>query len=373
MALAANPKQIDQSSIPPAVRRAAERAEKLAQEAMAAQAQTQAPPPEMAPPPPPPPPAPEQTPGFKEEQKPEPEQSAAPAGEERPQEPARAGDPPPDDESWKAKYDSQVGRTRRLQQDLQGMSARIDELQRLLSSVQAPAPEPAQPFNVEKLLTPEEQEEWKEVLPVMEKRFRELQAPVEHELRGEIAALRQQLELQKQSARVSTQAAMMSTLDSHPVLGLTTNASWRMLNEDDGFIEWAKYPDRMSGRQRLAMLQEAFSSNDAGRVAAIFESYAREAGLVSAAPAQPRNGAGSPPPQTNGLERYAAPGPARSAPAASSATAEAQFFTTGDITRFYADKTAGRWKGREKEANAYEAALFAAQNAGRIRTGPPQP
>src|SRR5215207_2299101 len=370
MALAANPKQIDPGSIPPAVRKAAERAEKLAQEAMAVQAQTQSPPPEMKAPP-----APEQTPPFKEEPRPdEPTQSGAPAGEQWPQEPAPPADePPPDDQSWKAKYDSQVGRTRRLQQDLQSMSSRIDELQRLLSSVQAPASEPAAPFNVEKLLTPEEQEEWKEVLPVMEKRFRELQAPVEHDLRSEINTLKQQLEKQQQSSRASTQASMMKELDQHPVLGLTSNASWRALNEDEGFIEWSKYPDRMSGRQRLAMLQEAFSSNDAGRVAAIFESYAREAGLVSAAPAQSRNGAGSPPPQSNGLERYAAPGPARSAPAATSATAEAQFFTTGDITRFYADRTAGRWKGREKEANAYEAALFAAQNAGRIRPGPPQP
>src|SRR5215207_792846 len=372
MALAANPKQIDPGSIPPAVRKAAERAEKLAQEAMAAQAQTQSPLSEAAAPL-----APEQTPGFKEEPRTEePAQSAAPTGEQRPPEqapPAPADELPPDDQSWKAKYDSQVGRTRRLQQDLQSMSSRIDELQRLLSSVQAPAPEPAAPFNVQQLLTPEEQEEWKEVLPVMEKRFRELQAPVEHELRAELTALKQQIEAQRQLDLISTQAAMMSTLDSHPVLGLTSNSSWRALNEDEGFNEWAKYPDRMSGRQRLAMLKEAFSSNDAGRVAAIFESYAREAGLVSAAPAQSRNGAGPPPPQSNGLERYAAPGPARSAPAATSATAEAQFFTTGDITRFYTDRTAGRWKGREKEANAYEAALFAAQNAGRIRPGPPQP
>jgi hypothetical protein len=251
------------------------------------------------------------------------------------------------------------------------MSTRLDEMQRLLSAVQsAPPPEPAAPMTVQQLLTPEEQEEWKDVLPVMEKRFKELTAPVEHQLRAEIDQLKKRMEVQQQSTVATSRAAMMNTLDNHPTLGVQSDHSWRALNEDDSFVEWLQYPEKLSGRQRHQLLKEAFSSNDAGRVAAIFESYARDAGLTK--PAAQANGAGSPPPQ-NGLERFAAPGPARSAPAAASATAEPQYFTSGDISRFYTDLRTGKWKGREKEAEAYERAIIAAGNAGRVRAGPPQP
>jgi hypothetical protein len=251
------------------------------------------------------------------------------------------------------------------------MSTRLDEMQRLLSAVQsAPPPEPAAPMTVQQLLTPEELEEWKDVLPVMEKRFKELTAPVEHTLRAEIEGLKKQMQAQQQTTVATSRAAMLSTLDNHPQFGLQSNTSWRDLNDDDNFVEWLQYPERLSGRQRHQLLKDAFSSNDAGRMIAIFESYAREAGLTK--PAAQANGAGSPPPQ-NGLERFAAPGPARSAPAAASATAEPQYFTTGDISRFYTDLRMGKWKGREKEAEAYERAIIAAGNAGRVRAGHPQP
>jgi len=311
---------------------------------------------EASPPAPAPEPAPQPQAAAREPQAPAPE--------------PQTGELSPDDETWKGRYESQVGRTRRLQQDLQAMSMRLDELQRLLSNVRTPAPEPAAPMTVQQLLTPEEQEEWKEVLPVMEKRFKELQAPVEHQLRAEIDGLKQRMEAQQQSTVATSRAAMMNTLDNHPVLGAQSDYSWRALNENDGFVEWLQYPERLSGRQRHQLLKEAFSSNDAGRVAAIFESYAREAGLIK--PAAQANGAGSSPP-SNGLERFVAPGPARSAPAAAGASAEPQFFTTGDISRYYADLRLGKWKGREKEAAAYEHAIIAASNAGRVRTGPPQP
>ncbi len=369
---AGNPKQYDPSSIPPAVRKAAERAEAAMREQQAArEQQEQSPPfqeppqpeparqPEAAPPEPPPAPQPPQ---------PEPERAAEPP----PAEPR--GEPPPDDESWKQKYDRQVGRTRRLQQDLQSMSSRLDEMQRLLSTMQsAPAPAPASPFAAEQLLTPEEQEEWKEMLPVVEKRFRELSAPVEHRLAQEIEVLKQQVENQHTTAVRNARDRLHNTLNTHPVLGLQNDLSWQALNNDDGFVEWVQYLDPLSGRKRQAMLKEAYDLNDAGRMVAIFEAYLRERGLTPATHQTNGNGAASAPPASNGLERFAAPGPTRSAPASSRAPAGPQHFTTGDISRFYADRTAGRWKGREKEAEAYEAEIFKAQAANRIRPGPPQP
>lgn len=357
---AGNPKQIDPSSIPPAVRKAAERAEAAMREQAEARAAAEG-----------------QSPPFQEPPQPEPEPRAAepepPQPGPEPQPEPRAAEPGDDDQSWKAKYDTQVGRTRRLQQDLQNMSGRLDEMQRLLSTMQtAPAPAVASPFAAEQLLTPEEQEEWKEVLPVVEKRFRELSAPVEHQFRTEIDGLKQQLENQHKTTVASARERLYHTLNTHPVLGLQQERSWQALNEDDDFVHWTQYLDPVSGRKRQSLLKEAYDLNDAGRMAAIFEAYLREAGLTPAAPQPNGNGAGSPPP-SNGLERYAAPGPTRTAAASSRAPAGPQYFTTGDISRFYADRTAGKWKGREKEANAYEAEIFKAQAANRIRPGPPQP
>ena len=137
---------------------------------------------------------------------------------------------------------------------------------------------------------------------------------------------------------------------------------------------WTQYPDPLSGRKRQELLQEAYNSNDTTRVVAIFESFLKEAGLYTAAPqqAQPTNGAGSPPPAGNGLERFAAPGPARSAPTPPGPAQDTETFTTGDITRFYADKRTGRWKGREAEADAYEAKIIKAGRENRVKPGPPQ-
>jgi hypothetical protein len=86
----------------------------------------------------------------------------------------------------------------------------------------------------------------------------------------------------------------------------------------------------------------------------------------------------SPPnPQGNGaapsLEEFAAPGRARTAPAPQSGPGgDPEYITTGDIADFYAKRTAGRFKGREAEAEAFERRIFAAENAGRVRPGPPQ-
>jgi hypothetical protein len=367
-----NPKQIDPSSIPPAVRKAAELADKAMAEQAAARAAEEGQSPPFQEPQPGPEPAPEPVSADPE---PQPEPRAA---EPDPEPQPRAAEPreeqPSDDESWKQKYDRQVGRTRRLQQDLQAMSTRVDEMQRLLSTMQsAPTPAAASPFSAEQLLTPEEQEEWKEVLPVVEKRFRELSAPVEHQFKQEIDQLKQQLDNQHKTTVASARDRLHSTLNTHPVIGLQSDYSWQTLNNDDDFVEWVQYLDPLSGRKRQSLLKDAYDLNDAGRMVAIFEAYLRERGLTPAAHQTNGNGAASAPPASNGLERFAAPGPTRSAPASSRAPAGPQHFTTGDITRFYTDRTAGRWKGREAEANAYEAEIFKAQRAGRIRPGPPQP
>jgi hypothetical protein len=258
------------------------------------------------------------------------------------------------------------------------LTQRLDQLQMLLSTVQAPAPAPAAPdgFEPPSYLTPEEKQEWGEVLPIIEKRANELMAVREHEFQKRIDQLESMLQGQGQKVQRSARAALMSFMDNHPSMGVASDISWRDVNVDENFKEWLSYPDIMSGRTRQSLLEDAFNTNDAPRFAAIFESFLREAGHYPAPAAAKTNGSGiasHEPPAPNGLERFAAPGPARTAPVPTGPTAVQEIFTTGDITRFYADKRTGRWKGREQEAAEYERRLVAAANSGRTKPGPPSP
>jgi hypothetical protein len=369
---AANPKQIDPSTIPLAVRRAAEESErKRLEHYPEPQATSEGNPEPQASSEAAPEPVPVLEPQASSEAAPQPPQGGP---EPAPQPPAERGD---NDESWRKQFESEVGRTRRLRKDVAALSSRIDELQALLATVQAPAPQPAPAaFEAPTLLTAEEKEEWGAVLPIMEKRFNELMAGREHQLQGEIESLKARLEGQGQQVQQSARMAMYHFMDTHPVLGLT-NADWREVNDDRDFVEWLKYPDVMSGRTRLSLLQEAHNTNDAQRFAAIFESFLRETGRLPAPAAAQTNGSGSashePPASGNGLERFAAPGPARSAPVATGTPAGQEFFTTGDISRYYTDLRLGRWKGREKEAADYERRFIVAGREGRVRPGNPSP
>jgi hypothetical protein len=74
------------------------------------------------------------------------------------------------------------------------------------------------------------------------------------------------------------------------------------------------------------------------------------------------------------LQSLAAPGGARSA---QHQPAEKPMYTAEDISKFFTDCAAGRWRHREQERAAIEADIFRAQHEGRViasrRYTPPQP
>lgn len=376
MALQPNPKVIDRSTIPLAVRRAAEEADRLQREATGqpdpgedsqGEGRGQNPPEKEERPAPTHP-----EPGDRQEERQQ-ERQETRAPEREPVEPGR-GDPEDEDhESWRQRFLSEQGRTRKLREDLNSMGSRIDELQRLLAAVQTSTPaSSSSELKFESLITDEDREQWGEVLPVIEKRAKELIAPLEAKLNGKIAELDGRLKHVGNAQVQDARSRMLEQLDNHSVVGGQQGDNfWRIMNDDDGpggFVEWLQYPDRYSGRRRNDLLKEAFDLNDASRVAAFFEDFLKEEGRVAPRTSKP-NGSAPPSPKP-GLERFAAPGRPRSAPP-SPGPADKEIITTGDITRFYADKTAGRFRGREKEADAYEREIFAAQSEGRVRPGPP--
>jgi hypothetical protein len=157
---------------------------------------------------------------------------------------------------------------------------------------------------------------------------------------------------------------------------------WEAMNADERFIAWTQLPDAYSGAIRGSLMQEAWNAGDARRVLAFFQGFLAEEAALNpqgqerqpVAPLAPPNSAPAPAPPLT-LAQLAAPGGARSA---QHQPAEKPVYSTEDITRFYTEVAAGRWRHREQERVAVDADIMRAQHEGRImlnqrRYTPPEP
>lgn len=138
---------------------------------------------------------------------------------------------------------------------------------------------------------------------------------------------------------------------------------WKAANDDPRFHEWLLDVDPLSGLQRQTLLTDAHQALDVSRVANIFLSWKRDAGIAVAPAAQtaPATAASN----VSKLEKQIAPGRA-SAASAPPSPAQKKQWSRGEIAKFYQDKMQGRYKGREAEARATEADIFLAQREGRV-------
>jgi chemotaxis protein histidine kinase CheA len=357
----------DTAAIPPAVRRMAEEAERRQKEYI-----------EQGKPP-------EEKQEAQDKQDSEDSRTAAPPPAP---EPAPAPEPQPEvtpkvtEPDWKQRFETEQGRNRKLLNEVSELSSEISNLRRVLSTVKTdPTPQPTHsettPVSIEGLLSAEERQEWGEVLPVIEKVARGLVEPLQRQLQDRIGQLDQKVTTVREHNSLTEKQRMLQILDdpnnainkSGRKWGPDGGGTWRDVNRDEEFVGWLQYVDPLSGQKRHDMLTEAFSANDASRVGAFFANFLRDVQAV--APPQPQTSTPAPNGSAPSLEDFAAPGKARTA-AAAPAPAE-EIITTGDIARFYTDLQKGRWKGREDEAKQYEAKIFAAQNAGRVRPGVAQP
>jgi hypothetical protein len=358
------PRNEHKTFIPEAVRRASEEADRIHKDVY-----PDDPPPEGAPEAP-------QKPAEPTHPQPPHQEAKAP---EQPQQPPEKSEP-----DFKRMFESEQGRNQKLRQDISQLSGEITQLRQLISTMkdaEAAKPTPqgnTQEIDVKTLLSAEEQQEWGEVLPVIEKVARGMVAPLQQQLQDRISNLDQKVTTVREHASVSDRQRMISSLDdpNNPInktgrqWGENGGSTWRDINTDEEFVGWLQYPDPLSGQKRHDMLKQAFDANDASRVAAFFANFLREVAAVAPptapAPVPQPNGSAAP-----GLEQFAAPGRGRTgAPPAS--TPETEIITTGDIAHFFATKTAGKWKGREAEADTFERKIFASQNAQQVRAGPLQ-
>jgi hypothetical protein len=287
-----------------------------------------------------------------------PPKEVTPQGNEPTSQPAST---PREDDTWKHKYDSMKGRFDRAQGQLHQMSEQISGLHKTIASLQA-APKAAESrpaVEAERLLTAQEEQDYgTEFLDVVGKKAKETVSKELLELRSQVAELTTQLKGVGGVVASDAQARFFSDLDR----GLS---NWQDLNTNQDFIEWLALPDAYSGVIRHDLLNAAYERKDAPRTLAFFKGFLAEEAAVDPArlASQPAPAASAP--GKVPLETFAAPGRAKST--AASAPAEKPIIHRDQITRFYVDVAAGKYRGRDEEKNKHERMIFDAEKDGRIR------
>jgi hypothetical protein len=270
---------------------------------------------------------------------------------------------PSEEESWEHRYKSMKGRYDRevpeLKSQIAAMGDEIRSLQNVLATMETKSAPGVSSKEIERLITPEEEEQYgTDFLTVVGKRATEIANQKTSELRAELDALKENLKGVANVTARTAQEKMYETLDVRV-------PKWREINRDGEFMEWLQKMDPFSGQIRQDMLTSAHQRNDAARVAAFFEGFLREAATVAPRADEPGTDRGNP--DKPSLNDFAAPGRARSAAPKIPGPDDQQIITRAFISQFYVDKAAGRFRGREDEANKIERSIFDAQREGRIR------
>jgi hypothetical protein len=299
---------------------------------------------------------------------PPPEVVSAPPGEPQPPpQPPPQPEPPVPPEEWERRFKAMKGRYDQLSEQTTGMSEMLQRLQSENAILRQPATPPNGATPGTPLVTEQELADYgPEFIDVVRRAATEVAAP----LQAEIAHLRSQLGTVQQETGNAFLTRMHATIG-----GIVPD--WEQINRDQRFMDWVKLPDMFSGAIRQQLMQEAWNNGDAVRVAAFFRAFLAEAAAVdpqrgthaqppppSMVPAREPGAPGIVPLATRlSLDQLAAPGRAHSG---TQQPASKPVYTAQDISRFYTECAAGKWRTREGERAAIDADIIAAQHEGRI-------
>ena len=296
--------------------------------------------------------APEAPPAAGNGGQPQPTQTAAPA-------------PPPTAPAPEAELEHKLrsaeGRLARAERERSALAARLAALEAQRPAQPQPQPVREDPITVSKLVTPEEEEEYGSgFLDVVARKARE-------EIAAEMFKVQRRLnDIDKSVGSVATATAQTARQKMQGELDAAL-PQWRDINYDDRFVSWLALPDPFSGSIRHDLLKAAYAGNMTQRVLNFFKAFVAEEAAgsppASGNGTQPAPNGGTPPAKVT-LESLAAPG--RASPAAAPVPAEKPIITTKQITQFYADVAAGKYRGREAEKLENDAAIILAANEGRI-------
>jgi hypothetical protein len=297
----------------------------------------------------------------------------APAGDEVVSEPEANGapDPAPEaalneqkrpattvDETAEQRYRTLQGMynadTARLRGEKQELASRVDQLEKLLSSISAA---PAQPAPAtEKLITQKDIEDYGDSIDVMRRVTKEETLAAQRKI-AELEKLIRDMQLQV-VPRVEAVAHRQAVSADQAFWSDLTAAvpNWREINQNKDFHSWLLEVDPLTGVTRQSHLENAQKGHDVRRVAAFFSTWQGNTGHSIAQ--EPRDAAKSQ------LEKQVAPGRGRTA--AAPVDNQARTYSPQDITKFFNDVRKGAYKGRETERDRIERDIFAAQREGRI-------
>lgn len=272
--------------------------------------------------------------------------------------PAPQPAPPAEPVDWEHRFNSMKGRWEREQNTTRALTERLTGMEATIAAMQV-APAPAAPVApVTPFITPQEEVDYgKDFLDVVGRKAKEQISP-------ELDTVKQELDnLKKRIGNVGEYIVEDARSRMHKVLDEKV-PNWKVLNDNEKFLDWLALPDTYSGAIRHNLLRAAHAANDTPRVLAFFQGFLSEE--AASIPPAPAPGLPAVPPAKVPLESLAAPGRAKTA-AAHQVPAEKPFFTRAQISQFYVDSAAGKYRGREDEKRQIEQQIHAAGVEGRIR------
>jgi hypothetical protein len=287
--------------------------------------------------------------------------------------PPPVAEPPSD---WEQRARSEEQRYRSLQgkyeAETRAFRDQVTALHNLIATMQAPPPS-SSPETIGTVIPDEDRETYGDELIAAVGRWTEAQQRErEAQHQDEIARLNAQIsELQTGQQQVAVsfaQQSVMARLDNDREL----RGVWRLVNDDPHFVGWLNQPDPFSGHIRMEMIQDAYARGDAARTGNFFKTYLSEHPEHTPEPEWERqtshtrpNGNG----RTAGpsLERLAAPGRGAATSANGGAQPEKRVWTNTEISAFYRDVTAGKYRSREADRVRIETDIISAASEGRVR------
>jgi hypothetical protein len=244
-------------------------------------------------------------------------------------------DADPNDPSWEQKYkviaNKYSAEVPRYAAEIRGLKAEIESLKSKIES------KPAEPdTQAPSKIKPEEVEEYGEKFVDFVKRAASDAVP------GDVNELKQSVEEMRREQQVLARKRFFGEL-------VELSPQWESLNEDKSFLSWLGEIDPLTGQQRQAIFDDAYSKLDAWRVANFFNGYSES------------QQAKEPPPPRPTLESQIAP----KVTARTTAPPAKKYYSTSDVARFYDDMRRGKYS--TEEAARIESDIFAAQAEGRFR------
>lgn len=164
----------------------------------------------------------------------------------------------------------------------------------------------------------------------------------ESRIKKHVAPLQDELKRAQESAFESRKAAFWTTI-------ATAVPDYIAINESKEWLSWLGETDPVSGFVRDEILQNAQNALDGQRVVAVFKAFLKEKELAN---------------PVRRLERKVVPETPSTQVELESASAASM--SRSDIRKFYADVSKGYYRGRQKELEAMERKIDAAQRANAI-------